>query len=162
MQAAARPSADPRELRVLLVDDDIFLLELMVELLNTLGVTQVQMAHCGKEGLALYRKSSPAPTLVVCDLCMPGLDGMEFLRQLAKEQCQADIVIVSGHNRTPPNDPGWALSKYDGPVLHLAEKMARLQGLRVRGSFEKPITRDKVLTMMEWVGHRSTAASTTN
>ena len=153
--------AAPRALHLLLVDDDVFLLELMVELLASIGITKVQVAHSGIDGLTKYRTSNPPPNVVVCDLCMPQIDGMEFLRQLAKERCLADIVIVSGHNRTPPNDPHWELAKYDGPVLHLAEKMARLQGLRVRGTFEKPITRDKVLKMMEWVGYRSTAASAT-
>lgn len=153
MEHAVSTQAAPRGLHVLLVDDDVFLLELMVELLGSIGITAVQVAHSGVEGLAKYRKSTPPPNVVVCDLCMPQLDGMEFLRQLAKERCQADIVIVSGHNLTPPNDPHWELAKYDGPVLHLAEKMARLQGLRVRGTFEKPITRDKVLAMMRLVGH---------
>ena len=154
MEHAVRTQAAPRGLHVLLVDDDVFLLELMVELLRHIGITSVQVARSGMEALAIYRKSSPPPNVVVCDLCMPELDGMEFLRQLAKERCQADIVIVSGHNLTPPSDPHWELAKYDGPVLHLAEKMARLQGLRVRGTFEKPITRDTVLTMMERVGHQ--------
>lgn len=162
MDHAESTPAAPRALHVLLVDDDVFLLELMVELLASIGVTSVQVAHSGLEGLANYRKSKPTPNVVVCDLCMPHLDGMEFLRQLAKERAQADIVIVSGHNRTPPKDPNWGLATYDGPVLHLAEKMARLQGLRVRGTFEKPITRDKVLAMMRLVGHHHAAASTTD
>ncbi len=157
MEHAVSPPAAPRAIHVLLVDDDVFLLELMVELLGSIGVTAVQVAHSGMEGLARYRTSNPRPNVVVCDLCMPGLDGMEFLRHLAKERCQADIVIVSGHNLTPPNDPHWGLAKYDGPVLHLAEKMARLQGLRVRATFEKPITRDKVLAMMARVGYQANA-----
>ena len=148
------PQAAPRGFHVLLVDDDAFLLEVMVELLSGIGITSVQVAHSGVEGLAVFRKSKPTPNVVVCDLCMPQVDGMEFLRQLAKERCQADILIISGHNLTPPDDPNWGLATYDGPVLHLAEKMARLQGLRVRGTFEKPITRNKVLAMMQLVGYQ--------
>lgn len=141
--------ADSRALHVLLVDDDAFLLELMVEIFGSMGVASVQIAHSGLEGLSVYRKSATPPNVVICDLCMPHLGGMEFLSQLAKERCQADILIMSGHNHTPPDDPNWRLAEYDGPLLHLAEKMARLQGLKVRGTFEKPITREKVLDMIQ-------------
>lgn len=136
-------------IHVLLVDDDAFLLAMMVEILNDMQVASIQIAHSGQEGLAVYRSSAQQPNLIVCDLCMPELGGMEFLGQLAKERADADIFIISGHNRTPPDDPNWGLATYDGPVLHLAEKMARLQGLRVRGTFEKPITRDTMLNMMQ-------------
>jgi CheY-like chemotaxis protein len=112
-------------------------------------VTSIQIAHSGLEGLAVYRNSAQRPNVIVCDLCMPGLGGMEFLGQLAKERADADIFIISGHNRTPPNDPNWGLATYDGPVLHLAEKMARLQGLRVRGTFEKPITREVMASIIQ-------------
>lgn len=160
MEHAVRTQAAPGGFHVLLVDDDVFLLELMVDFLGSIGVTSVQVAQSGEAGLAMYRQSTPTPNVVVCDLCMPKLDGMEFLRQLAKERCPADIVIVSGHNHTPPNDPNWGLATYDGPVLHLAEKMARLQGLKVRGTFEKPITRDTVLAMMQLVGYQCPVANT--
>lgn len=153
MEHAVRNAMPPPELRVLLVDDDPFQLKLMAELLGSIGITSVQVARSGLEGLEVYRKSMPPPQVIVVDLCMPQLDGMGFLRQLSMERCQAAIVIVSGHNRTPPDDPNWNLIHYDGPVLHLAEKFAHLQGLRVRGTFEKPITLDKVVAMMQLAGH---------
>ncbi|MGQ0710828.1 MAG: response regulator transcription factor [Rhodoferax sp.] len=135
--------------RILLVDDDAFQLELLAKSLAHLGITSVQTARSGQEGLETYRRSAVPPDLIVVDLCMPQLDGMELLQQLARERCQSNIVIVSGHNLTPPKDPNWRLVHYDGPVLHLAEKLAHLQGLHVRGSFEKPLTRDKVVAMLE-------------
>lgn len=134
---------------VLLVDDDAFQLAWMSELFASVGITSVLTAQSAMEGLELYRNSVPTPDVVVCDLCMPQVDGMDFLRLLAKERCHADILIVSGHNRTPPDDPNWGLAHYDGPILHLAGKMAHVQGLRVRGTFEKPITREKVQAMVE-------------
>jgi len=143
--------ADAHALRVLLVDDDSFVLELMADMLRSMGVPSIQVAQCGIEGLAAYQKSVPPPNVIICDLCMPRLGGMDFLSELAKERCQAAIAIISGHNRTPPNDPNWQLAKYDGSVLHLAEKMARLQGLKVRGTFEKPITRETMAEIVQRV-----------
>lgn len=148
-----------QSLHVLLVDDDAFVLELMATMLGDMGVASVQVAHSGLEGLTVYRQSAPAPNVVICDLCMPHLGGMDFLSQLAKERCQAVIVIISGHNFTPPDDPNWGLAKYDGPVLHLAEKMARLQGLRVRGTFEKPITSEKIAKMVQLICGTTTVAT---
>lgn len=149
-----------QSLHVLLVDDDAFVLELMTDMLGDLGVASVQVAHSGVEGLSVYRQSVVPPNVIICDLCMPHLGGIDFLSQLAKERCQAAILIVSGHNLTPPDDPNWGLAKYDGPVLHLAEKMARLQGLQVRGTFEKPLTREKVTEMVHLLGGATTFAST--
>jgi CheY-like chemotaxis protein len=148
MNRSALDTASPPAIHVLLVDDDAFLLALMVEMMNGMRVASIQVAHSGLEGLAVYRSSAQRPNVIVCDLYMPKLGGMEFLGQLAKERADADIFIISGHNRTPPDDPNWGLATYDGPVLHLAEKMARLQGLRVRGTFEKPITRDVITNML--------------
>ena len=147
-----------QSLHVLLVDDDAFVLELMTDILEELGVASVQVARSGLEGLSVYRQSTVRPNVIICDLCMPHLGGMDFLSQLAKERCKAAILIVSGHNFTPPDDPNWGLAKYDGPVLHLAEKMARLQGLQVRGTFEKPLTRETVTEMVYLVGGTATVA----
>ncbi len=99
---SARASSDDT-LHVLLVDDDTFQLEHLKLLFQGLGVRDVRMAHSAPEGLAAYRHSPP--DLIVCDLCMPQVDGLTFLRQLALERCTSNIVIVSGYNHTPPNDP---------------------------------------------------------
>lgn len=150
-------TTDQRALRVLLVDDDVFQLEHLSQLFNGLGLQAVQSVSCAREGLAAYRQT--APDLIVCDLCMPQVDGLTFLRQLAAERCTSDIVIVSGYNTTPPDDPHWPLAQYNGPVLHLAEKMAHLQGLRIRASFEKPLTPEKVHAMVQCVRPAPASAS---
>lgn len=154
MPHAARPYQPDQGLRVLLVDDDPLQLELMTELLQQQGITSVQAARSGQAGLELYRQGAHAPDLIVVDLCMPQVDGMDFLQQLAHLRCASHVVIVSGHNHTPPPDPEWRLAQYDGPVLHLAEKLAHLQGLRVRGTFEKPLTRDTVRSLLDLIGYR--------
>ncbi|MBR7799587.1 response regulator [Undibacterium fentianense] len=140
-----------QKLHVLLVDDDEFLLELMKVTLRDLGVGSVALAHNGFEGLNAYRQNSQRPNLIICDLCMPQLGGMELLSHLALDGCQSDILIISGHNLVPPVDNHWSLSNYNGPILNLAEKIARIQGLKVHASFEKPITREKIIEMLDVV-----------
>ncbi len=145
-------AAKPYPLHILLVDDDEFLLELMKETLLDLGATSVELARNGIEGLKLFNHANPKPNLIICDLCMPQLGGMELLSHLSRESCQAEVLIMSGHNLTPPKDQHWNLSNYSGPVLNLAEKLARIQGIKVRATFEKPITRVKVVDMLKTIG----------
>jgi CheY-like chemotaxis protein len=153
MTQASRVNVDHRSLNILLVDDDEFLLEIMRATLSDMNVASIQVAKNGLEGLSVFKNSEIQPNMVICDLCMPQLGGMEFLNHLAREGCQADIFIMSGHNLIPPKDTHWNLGNYNGPVLNLAEKLARIQGLKVRASFEKPITRDKIVEMLDMIGH---------
>lgn len=142
-------STDYSSLHILLVDDDEFLLDLMKSTFQDLRVGSVQLASNGIEGLKVYRNSLPKPNLIICDLCMPQLGGMELLSHLALDGCQANIMIISGHNLVPPTSGNWNLANYNGPVLNLAEKIARIQGLKVRASFEKPISRNKIVEMLD-------------
>lgn len=144
-----RATSDYSSLHILLVDDDEFLLDLMKSTIQDLNVGSVQLACNGIEGLKAYRNSAPKPNLIICDLCMPQLGGMELLSHLALDGCQANILIISGHNLVPPTNGNWNLANYNGPVLNLAEKIARIQGLKVRASFEKPISRNKIIDMLD-------------
>nr|WP_315472831.1 response regulator [uncultured Undibacterium sp.] len=145
------PDVDYSGLHVLLVDDDQFLLELLSVALRDLGVGSIKLAHNGLEGLNAYRQATQRPNLIICDLCMPQLGGMELLSHLALDGCQADILIISGHNLIPPVDNHLSLSNYNGPILNFAEKIARIQGLKVHASFEKPITHEKIVAMLDLV-----------
>ena len=67
-----------QSLHVLLVDDDAFVLELMTDILEELGVASVQVARSGLEGLSVCRQSTVRPNVIICVLCMPHLGGMDF------------------------------------------------------------------------------------
>ena len=54
---------------------------------------------------------------------MPDMDGIEVLRYLAGRECDASIVIMSGHN---------------GAMLGRAERLGAGLGLRIAGSLRKP------------------------
>lgn len=79
---------------ILIIEDDPDILGLMKHNLERDGYT-VSGAPTGEEGLRLARRS--APTLVVLDLMLPGMDGLEVLRQLRTDPktCQVPAVIVS-------------------------------------------------------------------
>jgi CheY-like chemotaxis protein len=83
--------ADP--LLVLLVEDDRDLAEVTQAALQHEGV-QVALAYDGRQGLDLAERLHPQ--VVVTDLVMPGLDGLELIRRLlAMPPPHAPVIAVS-------------------------------------------------------------------
>jgi sigma-B regulation protein RsbU (phosphoserine phosphatase) len=64
---------------VLVIDDDESVREVMVAILEDSGF-RILAAENGTEGLSLAH--SGAPSLILCDGCMPGLSGMDVVRRL--------------------------------------------------------------------------------
>ena len=80
--------------RVLVVDDDAGVRYTLREILESEGLA-VDEAAGGEEALARY-EAHPAP-LVVTDLRMPGLDGMELLRRLVARTPAPRVVVITAH-----------------------------------------------------------------
>ena len=79
--------------RVVVIDDTDMVRQVIARQLEHLGLDVLQ-ARDGREGLEIIRDSKP--DLVLCDLRMPKLDGLELLR-LAREQFpDLAIIMVSG------------------------------------------------------------------
>ena len=79
---------------VLLVDDEADILRAMQGLLQTLNYRPL-FAETGEEAVTLYSYWRPA--LVLLDVNMPGMDGMECARRMLEVDPQARIVIFSGY-----------------------------------------------------------------
>lgn len=133
-------SAHDQQLHILLVDDDEYMCELLVDMLNELAVDSINVANSGQHGLDAYTAAEPKPNLLLCDLCMPGMDGFQFLGKMAGKRYIGDVAIMSSYDTHAPASGEWALGNYKASALHLAEKLARLQGLKVRATLEKPIS----------------------
>ena len=87
-----RPQAR-EQLLVVLVEDDADLAEVTQALLQQEGL-RVAVAHDGREGLDLIDKLHPH--LVITDLVMPVLDGLELIRRLASRPApRAPVIAVS-------------------------------------------------------------------
>ncbi len=81
-------------MRVLVVDDDPGVRYTLREILSSAGLT-VEEAGDGEEGLARF-DAAPFP-LVIADLRMPRMDGMELLRRLLTRQPAPRVVLVTAH-----------------------------------------------------------------
>ena len=87
--------ASSKDKKVLVIDDDKDVRDLMSRLLNDIGVRPID-ARDGKEGL---ERTKDNPSLIVLDLEMPRMDGFEFLENYIKttpEEKRAPILVYSG------------------------------------------------------------------
>lgn len=108
---------------VLLVEDHPFERLVLTSILRDLGVTDVIEAGNGCEALETVARSSDSIDLVICDLRMPQMDGVEFLRRIGTAGLRPAVVLSSAVDR---------------PIVASVESMATAYGLRVLGSLTKP------------------------
>lgn len=80
--------------RVLVVDDEPEILDLMAEFLPTLGC-KVLLAGDGAEALQLFAAWRPA--LVITDLRMPKVDGLALMRAVKETSPRTEVLIITGH-----------------------------------------------------------------
>ena len=79
--------------KVLLVDDEEDFLKTLAERLETRGL-KVSTATSGENALASVE--GQAYDLIVLDLAMPGIDGLETLKRIKEKQPDAEIIMLSG------------------------------------------------------------------
>ena len=84
-------------IRLLLIDDELELLESLKSVLER-RMMKVHTASTGAEGLDLLSKA--VVEVVVLDLKMPGMDGLEVLRAIRKSYPGIPVVLLTGHPTT--------------------------------------------------------------
>ncbi|CAK0757669.1 hypothetical protein CCP3SC15_220026 [Gammaproteobacteria bacterium] len=109
---------------VLIIDDDDFTRELIEDLLRDLGITKILCAGNGAQALGLFKSLDILPALVICDINMPEMDGVEFLRHLAELNFSGGICMLSGVHSA---------------LLEPAQHLADAYRLNFVGILEKPV-----------------------
>jgi len=84
----------PRVKKILVVDDDVKMRGLLKEILSTFSC-EVLEANDGQEALDLLAKQTV--DLVITDRAMPIMDGLEFLKQLRREDTQTPVLMLSAY-----------------------------------------------------------------
>ena len=77
--------------RILVVDDEIYIVHIL-EFSLTMEGYEVVTASCGED--ALRKAKERQPHLIVLDVMMPGMDGLEVARRLRADQDKADVPIL--------------------------------------------------------------------
>jgi len=81
--------------RILVVDDDASIRETFERHLGRSGYT-VHLASDGQQALALLGEVDPA--LIITDVRMPGLDGLELLRRVRESADPPDVLVITAHD----------------------------------------------------------------
>jgi CheY-like chemotaxis protein len=95
---------------VLLIDDDEFMLSLMDSLLREAGFNVLKTAD-GPQGIEVYARRKP--DIVVLDLGLPSMDGLQVLKRIRDMDPKAKVVVVTGYPSEPALEAARALGACD-------------------------------------------------
>jgi DNA-binding response OmpR family regulator len=99
-----------KEMKVLLVDDEKEFVKSLSERMQMRDV-QSKVAYDGKE--AIETMNEDLPDVMVLDLKMPGMDGMELLRRTKKAFPGVQIVMLTGHGSEKDEQEARRLGAYE-------------------------------------------------
>lgn len=112
------------QIRILLLDDDTFMLKLLTKMLANLGYTEVIACDNGSDALKKLDQPDTCPDLILLDLNMPDMDGIEFVRYLVDRNYHGTLILVSGE---------------DERMLRTAEKLVHAHKIQMPGYLHKPV-----------------------
>jgi DNA-binding NarL/FixJ family response regulator len=130
------PSASTEALRVLVVDDSAPLRERVCLALEQAGLNVVGEASDGAN--ALVQAEAQRPDVVLMDLSMPGMDGIEATRTLRDRHPDTRVVLWSGDTDAHLADAVWHSGAHAGLAkgIRTSELIATLR--RVCGPRQRP------------------------
>jgi CheY-like chemotaxis protein len=110
------PATLPDPVRVLVVDDHEVAREALCDVVSaTRGFELVGAVASGPEALELV-VSAAAPQLVLLDVQMPGMDGIETARRIGRLGRDVTVVLLSAQSFGPPFERGSLAVLYKGDV----------------------------------------------
>lgn len=121
-------------IRVLVLDDEPFMLKLLGHMLADLGFASVTAYDNGAEALECFNTPINPPNLILLDLQMPEMDGVEFVRKLVERNYTGNLILVSGE---------------DERVMRMAERLIQAHRITVLGHLNKPVLLDRLTDLME-------------
>jgi EAL domain-containing protein (putative c-di-GMP-specific phosphodiesterase class I)/CheY-like chemotaxis protein len=107
----------------------------LVDMLGNLGASQVTEVPDGHTALRCFQDSfTPTVNVAIIDLALPGMDGLELIRELASMSCRARLIVVGGQ----PNN-----------LMFSVETMAQAYGFELLGTISKPVSAAKLQALLE-------------
>ena len=120
--------------KILVLDDDPFTLKLIARMLTNLGYGAVTLCESGRAALELLDGSNYLPDMILLDLNMPEMDGIEFVHHLAARHYTGSIILFSGE---------------DEHMLRAAENLVLAHKISMLGSLHKPVAPEKLTALFE-------------
>ncbi len=121
------------DIHFLVVEDQDFERAALVHLLSGLGAAHIVEAADGRAALEVLQGRSRPIDLVISDLDMPGMDGMEFIRHVGEAELPVAMILTSVHDRA---------------LLASVGIMTEAYGINLLGTMEKPATTPKLAALI--------------
>lgn len=131
MSSNSQPRIPP--LRFLVVEDNAFTATVVARALKSLGALEVHTARTGREGLDLAARLDPPPDVVLLDLRMPEMGGVELITRLGDRAFPGHVIVTSG---------------VDEATIASVEGVARQSSVRLLGCLPKPIDTEKLAELL--------------
>lgn len=121
-------------MKILLVDDDPFVLKLLSVQLRTFAQPDIELVcHTSGQAALGFLQRDQQVDIVFCDLQMPEMDGVEFVRHLVRLSYAGSLVLFSGENYR---------------TRQAVEQLARAHGLQVLGTLGKPVATESLRNLL--------------
>ncbi|SEP84621.1 EAL domain-containing response regulator [Nitrosomonas ureae] len=120
--------------KIMILDDDTFMLKLLTRMLAKLGYTSVITCDNGSDALRKIDHIDTRPDLILLDLNMPDMDGIEFVRYLVDRQYHGKLILVSGE---------------DERMLKTAERLVHAHKISMLGYLLKPVNPEKLSEILQ-------------
>jgi EAL domain-containing protein (putative c-di-GMP-specific phosphodiesterase class I)/CheY-like chemotaxis protein len=121
------------QLRFIVAEDHEFQRKMLVRMLTALGAKSVNAAEDGKSALEIFKDPARSADIIISDLDMPGMDGMEFMRHIGEAAIPVSVIISSA---------------LEAGLIHSVETMTRAYGITLLGAIEKPATPEKLAALI--------------
>jgi EAL domain-containing protein (putative c-di-GMP-specific phosphodiesterase class I)/CheY-like chemotaxis protein len=121
-------------LHVLVAEDHDFQRRTLVRMLTGMGARRVSEAADGRTALELFKGASEPVDVIISDLEMPEMDGMEFMRHVGEANRAVSVILSSA---------------LDPALVSSVEAMTKAYGITLLGAIEKPVTQEKLARMIE-------------
>lgn len=106
--------------KMIVIDDEQDIAD-MVMTVGEMAGFDVRATYAAADFMSIWEKMQP--DVIVMDLVMPDMDGVELLLWLSERKCTAAIILMSG---------------YDGQYLKMAEHLGGAKGDDIIGTLTKP------------------------
>ena len=99
-----------RNIQIIIIDDETAFLDVLIKRLVKRGI-KVTGANNGEKGISLF-KSNPVD-IVVLDVCMPGIDGIQTLKTIKKIRPLTQVILLTGLTCLDTARAGMDLDAFD-------------------------------------------------
>ena len=111
---------------ILVVDDEPLIRDLLVQFLSLRGYRALGVKD-GTQALSMVEQAPP--DLILLDLFMPGMDGVDVLRQLRQREYAGGVIIITGSHDEERLDEAWAVGPQEviGKPIDLEQLLMSIQ-----------------------------------